>query len=240
MKKEIFIPNEIQDIITALTAPINIISIVENSGVSTITTDTIRIFDNLCDTMNLQDGMIVTINSVNYQVSNVTHTVTADTFDITGINIPVTEWCIALNYETGSRTEINQILNRDSGDLDRFPLLWLIPTTDLDYDNPVLEFSADIVLVFAHKANNTDYTSIRYDNSIEPVIQPLITLFNLWLQSSDFNYMLEFNGYGKPINQKKSIYPFYGTSDKTESVLNVVTDAIEIDYTLKFKKQYEY
>lgn len=240
MKKEIFIPLEIEDVISALKTEIDIISVSENSGVSTITTDTIRIFDNLCDTIDLKDGMIVTIGSKNYQVSNVTHTVTADSFDVTGTNITATKWNVAANFKTGSRKEINDILNDQNGNLTRFPLIWLIPSDNLDYDSPVLDFTADVILVFAHKANNTDLTSKRYTNNIKPVIQPLIALFNSWLQSSDFNYMFEFNGNGKPIEVSKSIFAFYGSDDKTKEVLNVTTDAIENVYTLKFKRQYEY
>ena len=240
MKKELFIPTEINDVITALKTEINIISIAENSGVSTITTDTIRIFDNLCDTIDLKNGMIVTIGTKNYQVSNVTHTVLADTFDVTGTNITATKWNVAANFQTGSRKEINDILNNQNGDLNRFPLIWLIPSDELDQNNVVLDFTVDLVLVFAHKANNTDYTTTRYENNIKPVLQPLISLFNAWLQSSDFNYMLEFDGYGKPIDYTKNIFAFYGTDDKTKEVLNVSTDAIEANYTLKFKKQYEY
>ena len=240
MKKEIFIPNEIQDIVTALKSEVNISSIVENSGVSTITTDSIRIFDNLCDTIDLKDGMIVTIGSKNFQVSNVIHTPFVNSFDVIGTNITATKWNVAANYKPGSREEINDILNSQNGDLNRFPLIWLIPPSDLDESSAVLDFTADIVLVFAYKANKTDRTQKRYDNNIKPVIQPLITLFNSWLQSSDFNYMLEFNGHKKPIDSNKSIFAFYGNNDKTKEVLNVTTDAIEVAYTLKFKKQYEY
>jgi hypothetical protein len=190
--------------------------------------------------MDLKDGMIVTINNKNYQVSNVSHTPLADTFDITETNLVASEWAVAANYETGSRKEIHDILNRDSGQLNRFPLIWLIPSIGLNHDNVVIDFEADVNLVFAHKSNRTDFTETRYNNNIDPVIQPLITLFNLWLQSSDFNYMLEFNGHGQPIDYDKDIFAFYGTSDKVKDVLTESTDAIEMSYNLQFKKQYEY
>lgn len=238
MKKDIFIPQEINDVIVAMKSPINIISVVENSGVSTITTDTIRLFDDLSITFDLKEGIIVTIDEVNYPVSNVIHTPQADSFDVIGVNIPESEWSIAAKFETASRIEINQILNQESGQLNRFPLIWLLPVGDLDKGNVTIDFEANIIMVFAHKANKTDRTYKRFNNNFEIVIQPLLTLFNLWLQSSDFNYMFEFNGRGKPIDRNVVNFPFYGTSDKTKEVLNTTTDAIEVSYNLKFKNQY--
>lgn len=242
MKKIINIPTEIEDIVTAMTQPIAITSISESGGVSTITTDSIRLFDEPVNAIwfDLQDGMIVTINSINYQVSNVTHTPITNTFEITATGLVATEWNIAANYKPASRYEVNQILNQESGNLNRFPLIWLLPTTELDENQQVLDFTASLTLVFAHKSNKTDRTATRYTNNFEPVIKPLITLFNYWLTSTDFNYMLEYNGQGKPIDSQSSDYAFYGTTDKAKEVLNTTTDAVEMVYNLKFKKQYEY
>ena len=238
MKKDIFVSKEINNVIDALATPINISSIVENSGVTTITTETIRLFDNLSITMDLKEGMIVSIGEINYPVQNVIHTPQFDSFDVVGTGITASTWNVAAKFEVASRFEINQILQQESGQLNRFPLIWLLPVGALDKDNVVIDFQSPITMVFAHKANKTDRTSNRIDNNFELIIQPLVTLFNLWLKSSDFNYMLEYNGQGKSIDYDLSNFPFYGSPDKTKQVLNTTTDAIEVSYDLKFKKQY--
>jgi len=238
MKRDLFIPNEIKDIVTSLKSIFNINSIAEVDGVSTINTQTLTIFNNLSDAMLLVEGMIIEMDDINYVVSNIVNTTTLKTFDVTATGLTASTWNVAANFQTGSRYEINQILKQDATSLDRFPLIWVLPATDEDNDHPVLDFTATVNIVFAHKANKTDRTEKRITNNFEPVIQPLMNLFNKWLTSSDFNYMLEFSGYGKPVNYSKSNFPFYGTSDQSKSVLNTTTDAIEVNYDLSFKNQY--
>lgn len=241
MKKDLQIYDELSDVITALKTPIAINSIVELAGVSTINTTSVTIFDNLSDIVLLTEGMIVTLDDINYSVSNVINTPLVKSFDITAVDLVATEWNVAANFQTGSRQEINEILTSQSGNLNRFPLIWLLPETDLDGNHPVIDFSVSLNLVFAHKANNTDRTGKRIEYNFKPVIQPLQTLFNKWLQSSDFNYMFEFNGYGKPIDSQYSNLPFFGNEAKTEGVITTTdTDAKQINYNLNFKKQYEY
>lgn len=238
MKKDIQIYSELNDIVTALTGAIGIVSISDVDGVSTITTDSVTIFDNLGETVVLTSGMIVTLDSINYPVSNIVNKPGTKSFDITATGLTATEWNVSANFQTAGRREINQILNQDSGDLDRFPLIWLLPPTNQDNDQNALDFTVTITLVFAHKANKTDRTVKRLEENFDPVIQPLLTLFNKWMTSSDFNYMLEFLGKGKPINYEKTNFAFYGNSDKTKSVLETTTDAIEVSMDLSFKKQY--
>ena len=238
MKKELDIYTELNDVVTSLKEPIAITSISEAGGISTIETRTIRIFDNLSITQDLTDGMIITINDINYQVSNVIHTPIVDTFDIEATGLTATQWNVACNFHTGTRKEINQILEQESGNLDRFPLLWLLPATDLDYFNEVHDFTVSVVLSFAYKSEKTYRTTKSIQINITPILRPLISLFKKWLQSSDFNYMLEFLGYEKPIECNESPFAFYGTSN--EEVLNVTAAAIETNMDLTFKKQYIY
>ena len=239
MKKSLQITNELNDIITQMTLPFSISSINEVSGVSTINTESVTIFNNLDKTMILQEGMIITINDINYPVLNIVNLPGGKSFDIEATNLTATEWNIAANYKPGTRREINQILSQDSSSLDRFPLIWLItPTAKPDKFQEYLDFTADLVLVFAHKANKTDRTQKRIDENISPVIQPLLDLFNLWMQSSDFNYMLEFFGNDKPIDYDFLNFAYYGNNEKGVFT-SISTDAIEVDYTLNFKKQFD-
>ena len=240
MKKDIFISKEIQDIITALTVAFSITSIDVVDDVSTINTDSVTIFDDMSIVMVLQEGMIVTLDDINYAVSNVVNLPGGKSFDVTGTGLPETNWNVAANFQTGSRIEVNNIISSNSGSLNRFPLIWLLPTTNEDHDQEMLDFTATVNIVFVYKSNMTDRTVKRIKNNFEPIIQPLMTLFNKWVQSSDFCHVFEFFGHGKPINFKKSNFPFYGTSDhKKEVITSVSTDAIEVNYELDFKRQYE-
>lgn len=239
MKISLQITNELNTIITQMKVPFIINSIDEVDGVSTINTATVIIFNNMNKVMILKAGMIVTINDVNYSVSNIVNLPGRKSFDIQATNLTAAKWNVAANYKPGTRKEINEILQQDATSLNRFPLIWLItPTKKPDKFQEYLDFTIDLVLVFAHKANKTDRTQKRIDENISPVIQPLLDLFNLWLQSSHFSYMLEFFGSGKPIDYDPTNYAYYGSNEKGV-FSSIDTDAIEVDYTLNFKKQYE-
>lgn len=239
MKKSLQITNELSDIITRMKLPFVINSVNEAGGVSTINSETVTIFDNLDKVMILKEGMIITINNINYPVSNIINSPSIKSFDIEASDLTATEWNIAANYKPGTRREINQILSQDASSLDRFPLIWLItPTAKPDKFQEYLDFTVDLVLVFAHKANKTDRTQKRIDENISPVIQPLLDLFNLWLQSSDFNYMLEFFGHGKAIDYEMNNFAYYGNNEKGVFT-SISTDAIEVNYELNFKEQYD-
>lgn len=238
MKKSLQITNELNDIITQMKVPFSISSIDEVDGVSTINTNSVTIFDNLGKVMILQEGMIITINDINYPVSNIVNLPGGKSFDIVAEGLTSTEWNVAANYKPGTRREINKILSQNASNLDRFPLIWLITPTDKpDKFQEYLDFTIDLVLVFAHKANKTDRTQKRIDENFSPVIQPLLDLFNLWLQSSNFCYMLEFFGHGKPIDYDPKNFAYYGNNEKGVFT-SVSSDAIEVDYSLNFKKQY--
>jgi len=245
-KKDLQISTELQKVFDALTFSIPILSIIENDGISTImlNSDDVIIFDNLGKSMLLQNGMVVTLGLKNYVVSNVVHTPDFDSFDIeeTGLSVLTTpNWSIACNFQAGSRIEINAILKQEQADenrFKRFPLVWWIYSDEKDFFNETLDFKSTLNLAFAYKSNSTDRTTKRIDENITKIIQPLLRLFLLWLQSSEFYYMLEFYGYEKPIDYKTTNFPFYGNDN--ESVLEVSSDAIEIELNLNFKKQYDY
>lgn len=240
LKKEIQISTELEDIITAMKSPIGIISTSVIDGVTTIVTNSVTIFDNLCAVVLLTAEMIVTIGDTNYAVFNIINTPGVKSFDVTGIGITSEEWNVAANFRTGTRTEINEILSQqrtDDNRRKRWPLIWYIYSDNRDKTNEKIDFSSTLNIAFAYNSNDTDKTSTRIDNSISPVLQPLLSLFLLWIQSSDFYYMFEFGGFGKALDLKTKNFPFYGASDKLENVLETSTDAIEIEIELNFKKQ---
>jgi len=245
MKKDIQISEELETVFNSLKTAINIISITPSGGISTIVVDTIRVFDNLCEVYDLKDGMFVTIGTKNYQVSNVTHTTLVDSFTVEAINVSGSTYNIAANFQSGSRSEINQILlqqQTDDNKFKRWPLVWYIYNDDRDEDNQVIDFESTVNLVFAHKIDdklnsNKLNTDRAIEDSIAPIIQPLLTLFKMWIQSSDFNYMFEFHGYEKALNASSKNFPFYGTTEDLKNVLESPTNAIEYEITLQFKKQ---
>jgi len=246
MKRDIQISEALNDVFDTLKTSINITSITPLNGVSTIVTPTIVIFNNLSVTMNLKDGMVVTIGNNNYQVDNVIHTVTEDSFTVNAINVSGSTWNVAANFKAGGRTEINQILLQERTDDNRFkrwPLVWYIYSDDRDENNQTIDFESTINLAFAYKMDsklNTNMlnTDKAIETSISPIIQPLLTLFKLWIQSSDFNYMFEFNGYGKALDASQKNFPFYGITENQKNVLETESNAIEYEIKLKFKKQY--
>ena len=248
IKKDIQISEELKVVFDKLKTPINIISITPNSGVTTIVVNTIRIFDNLSTVMDLKNGMVVTIGENNYEVDNVTHTVLEDSFTVNAINVTGSTYNVAANFQSGGRTEINQILQQartDNNKFKRWPLVWYIYSDDRDENNQVIDFESTINLAFAHKIDSKLNTNkLNTDKAIETgislIIQPLLTLFKLWLQSSDFNYMFEFDGYEKALDASQKNFPFYGITENKKNVLETESNAIEYEITLKFKKQYDY
>jgi len=242
-KKELQISTELEKIFDAMTFDIPCV-ITELNGISTITmqsNDTI-IFDDLGNSMRLQNGMSVSIGLKNYEVSNVIHTPIEDTFTVEGINITSeTSWKVACNFQVGTRKEVNQILAQEQNDdnkFKRFPLVWWIYSDEKDSNHRVLDFKSTLNFAFAYKSNSTDRTKKRIENNFTKIIQPLLKLFKLWLQSSDFNYMLDFYGYEKPIDCKEINWPYYG--EDNGGVLETTSDAIEVEFNLDFKRQYEY
>jgi len=232
-KKNLIISNELQDVVNKMTTAHDIVNLTDNGTNTTIITSSAYLFENYL----LKSGMIIEIDNVNYEVLSVAHTANNDLIEIKGILKVGTSWSLAINYMTGTRIEVNQILQQESGNLDRFPLIWLLQPIETNFENQAVDFSADLVLVFAHKSNATDRASKRLNENINKVIQPLIDIFKLQLESNYFNYMIEREG-DKEIELKQNIFPFYGTSDKKKSVLNTFTDAIEVQTQLKFKKQF--
>jgi len=70
-KIDIYEPDEIQKVITAMTAEHDILSIVESEGTSIITTNNIVLLD-AQSPIALQAGQIIQIGTVNYEVLSVT------------------------------------------------------------------------------------------------------------------------------------------------------------------------
>ena len=239
IKKNINIAKEINTIVDAMQHEILITNIIESATSTTLEVETITIFDNLAIVFELQKGMIIEINEKNYEVANVQRNVSTDIILINSINISGSSYKVAANFKAGSRIEINQILSKDADKLNRFPLIWLITPIEQNFkDEGNVDFESELNIVFAHKSNSTDRAYKRLEGNIDKIIHPLIKYFQLWLKSSDFNYIFEFYKYDENIDLKQTSFPFYGNDEKTKNVLNTFTDAVEVSANLSFKKQY--
>ena len=134
-KTDIYEADQIESVITFLKTEKTISNITESAGVSTIYSNSLVLL-NIVDKIYLQNGQIVTLNKINYQVSSVD--IVANTFKITASGLyhmstdpipvkvlDVTKWNLAIDFKFGSRREISELLNIESNDPDkkliRFP-----------------------------------------------------------------------------------------------------------------------
>lgn len=236
-KIDIYEPDQIKAVFTFLKAAKNIIDISEDAGVTTITTDSLVLLA-IEEPIYLQSGQYVTISNVNYKISNVN--LDLKTFDIAGINIDSTEWNLAINFQFGSLVEINQILaeqrEQTTAKNNRFPLVWMFINEGRDHDNTLYDFQTNIKLSFVGLSEVGWKAQQRLDSNMKLVLQPLVTLFLEAVQSSFFSTVFD-NEY-KTLQYKDFYRYFYGSSDKSKSIFDDPTDAIEIDLSLTFKKKY--
>jgi hypothetical protein len=236
-KLDIFEPVEIKKVIDFLKTEKNITNISESSGVSTITTDSLVLLADVIP-IYLKSGQIVTINDVNYTVSNVNHT--NKTFQITASGLIATKWNLAINFQFGSRVEINEILaiqqNAPEMKSQRFPLIWLFINEGRNHTILDSDFETSLKLAFVGLSKPEYKAQKRLDSTIIPVIQPLVSLFLATIQSPYFATVFSFE-YGE-LKYTDYIRYFYGASDKSEMVLSAPTDAIELELDLTFQNQY--
>ena len=249
-KKTIYEPDEVKSIFTFLKAEKNIINITESGTVSTIYSDSLVLLQ-VQYPIYLKNGQIVTIDNVNYAVSNVN--LTNKTFDInkTGLFhmstdlipvkvLDVTKWNLACEFKFGSRPEINEILQLEVSDpakkLHRFPLVWLFINENRDHDNLEYSFKTGLKMSFVHLSKPEYKAEYRKENIFKPVLVPLVELFMEAIQSSHFSRVFAF-GYND-LNFNEYFRYFYGSADKNKMVLDSPTDAIEIDFDVTFSNQY--
>lgn len=236
-KQNIYEVDEIKAVFTFLKATKNITGLSETSGVTTITTNSLVLLAEN-EPIYLTSGMKVTINNKNYSVSNVDYAL--KTFDITETDLSATEWNLAINFQFGSRTEINQILaeqqNISTAKFNRFPLVWMFINESRDHDNYDYDFGTSVKLSFVNYNDAKYKAQDRLDNNMKLVLQPLVTLFIETVKSSFFADV--FNIEYEHLPYKDYYRYFYGSSDKSQSIFDDPTDAIEIDLSLNFKNKY--
>jgi hypothetical protein len=229
--------DEIKAVFTFLKTAKTITGLSETGGVTTITSNSLVLLA-VEEPIYLKTGQYVTISNVNYQVSNVN--LDLKTFDITGINIIATSWNLAINFQFGSMIEVNQILaeqrEQSTAKNNRFPLVWMFINEGRDHENTLIDFETNIKLAFVGLSQAGWKAQQRLDSNMKLVLQPLLTLFLEAVQSPFFSTVFD-NEY-KTLKYKDFYRYFYGSSDKSKSIFDDPTDAIEIDLSLTFKKKY--
>jgi hypothetical protein len=237
-KLEIFEYDQFKTVIDYLKTVKTIIGLSETDGITTISTDSLVLLSET-EPIYLQSGQIVTVNNINYVVSNVNQVL--KTFNITASNLIANQWNLAINYMAGSRIEINEILELQTTDPDknfqRFPLIWLFINEKREHKNDDFDFTTNVKFAIVHTSDVESRYQQRLDTTIKLVINPLKTLFLESIHSSIFSKI--FNYEWGQLEYDEYIRPFYGSSDKNESVLTTPTDAIELDFNIIFKNQYQ-
>jgi len=198
-------------------------------GVSTITTDNIY---------TLENGMLVEIGTLVYPVSSITRTGVAEwTFDVTGVNIVEVTWQLALYYEFGRALEVGNTLVEKKDDPinknKRFPLMWLL--TDIEKKEIELpgDYEASIVIAFIYLSEANLRASKRIDTNFEPILDPLVELFeNTIKNTTGSRYFLK--PYGEMLEISKTDKFKYGSIDGNRHIFNDISDAIELNMSLKF------
>lgn len=236
-KKDINEPTQIKAVIDFLKTVKTISSITELAGISTINSNTLVLL-NIAEPIKLKTGQVITINNINYPVLSVNYAL--NSFTITASNLVASQWHLAIDFKFGSRMEINQLLFIESKDADkkdiRFPFIWLFINEGREHDNPEYDYKTGLKIAFVHMSDKNWKAQQRLDNVIEPVLEPLRTLFLETIQSPYFARV--FTWEFKKLSYTEYYRYFYGSSDKNEMVLTAPTDAIEIDLDVTFQNQY--
>jgi hypothetical protein len=234
-KIDIYEPDEIQKVITAMTAEHDILSIVESGGLSVITTNNLVLLD-AQSPITLQAGQIVQIGNVNYEVLSVA----TNSLVIEATGITEDKWKLSVNFMFGSRIEIDEVLERYGKDpaknLIRFPLIWLFINNERVHNSNTYDFQTTLQFAFVHLTKKEYKASDRLTNVFKTVLQPLSRLFLETIFSTQFRDVFIFpDSY---MNYSDYYRYFYGSSDKNQKVLKADTDAIELSVDLNFVKQY--
>jgi len=219
-----------QNIKDLMTFGSTISNVSELAGVSTITTDNIY---------TLQDEMLIEIGNTVYAVSNITRTGVAEwTFDVTGAITDAT-WQLALYYEFGRALEVGNILKDKKEDPTnknkRFPLMWLLTGIEKAEGSGYVDYEASIVIAFIYLSEKNLRAQKRLDDKFEPILDPLVELFETTIKTSPGSryFVLE---YGEVLDISKTDKFKYGSVGGDKHVFDDISDAIELNMTLKFNK----
>ena len=229
MKEDIYIKDELEDIVDAMKSSGDIDSISESGGAYTITTND--------GTGNLEDDFKVKIGDLYFRVSTVTDT----TFKVTSSTdiSSETTWEMFLYFGFGSRLEIANILTLKGREHEeKFDLIWLFTNYRETFPEDDETIDREVDITFAIVTNSEPSLKLtasqRYDQKFKTILYPLFKLLRSEIESSD-KLIFEI---GERLGVEKFDRFFYGSDESGRNVLNEPTDAIEFKTSIKFKNQY--
>lgn len=199
-------------------------------GISIITTNNLH---------SLSDGMLIEINNKVYTISNITIVqFGVYTFEVPATNLVATEWKLALYYEFGRALEINATLKDQKGDPinknKRFPLMWLL--TDIEKDNDFeIGYQAPITMAFIYLSEHNIKAKQRIETNMQPILDPLVALFKKTITISPGSRYFIYP-FGVNLDVTESDKFKYGSVANNTHVFDDITDAIQLDMTLRFFK----
>lgn len=209
----------------------SITNVSESSGVSTISTPQIY---------TLANGMLVEIGNNVYSISNISRNgINNYSFDVNGTGITADSWQLALYYEFGRALEVGNTLKEQKDDPvnknKRFPLMWLLTDIEKNENFDNINFEASITLGFIYLSEKNLKAKKRLEENIKPILDPLVDLFKLVINNSPGSryFTLPFGG---NININETDKFKYGSIAGNTHVFNDITDAVQLDMTLKFSK----
>lgn len=237
-KRIVYEIDEVRKVLDFMKADKNIISIQEDGDYSVITTDSLVLLKERTNVF-LSDFQIITIGTNNYQVFDVNNK--NKTFKIFASNLTATKWHLAINYKFGSLSEINNMLNVESKDVEknmiRFPMVWLFANEKREHNNLDFDFTTTLKLSFVNISNLNWKVEDRLNENIKKAIMPLVDLFLRTITSVHFADVFTYKY--EELSFNEYIRYFYGSADKSASLLSTITDAVELEINnLTFENQF--
>lgn len=166
-----------------------------------------------------------------------------NTFTFSGTNITEPDsWEMAIYFEHGHRIELNKKYTNKAKSINKqvqeYPLIWLYTDFEKNItDTENVEFETTLQLAIVDFSNKELYEEQRIDQKFEPVLWPLLELINDAFNKTTYkrNFVTPY-GTNKDIDFLQVERPFFGSDDQQANVLPQVTDAIEIQVDLSWRK----
>ena len=202
----------------------------EISGVYTITYTRGQSFK----TNTLKDDYHVTIDSIDYQISNLT----ATTFNITaetGLDFTSKGWkALEPHYMYGHYVEVANVLRlKDENPTEKdkkFPLIYLVTDFNEDHSDAInIDYTVSPTVLIICSTNKDYLAADRYEYKFKPILYPYYEMLKLKMDKAPGLITIS----GNQIAHTKTDRLFWGVSAEngnTSLIFNEYNDAIEINF----------
>jgi hypothetical protein len=185
-------------------------------------------------TNTLQDDYHVTIDSIDYQISNLTTT----TFDITaqtGLDFTGKSWkALEPYYMYGHYVEVANVLRLKDDDPTekdkKFPLIYLVTDFSEDHSDEVnIDYTVSPTILIICSTDKDYLAEDRYENKFKPILYPYYEILKLKMDKAPGLITVSQN----QIEHTKTDRLFWGVSSEngnTSLIFNEYNDAIELNF----------